>query len=131
MKAPKTTATLVISVLMAATHPAWSANPVRTTPGTIKVMEAGWAADTVSIETNAPVVNPAQCPTAYNGYVTRTDDPGRHLYHDILRAAWVAYAPVELLISGTPGDCPYGKPRIISVKVVALPIITLRSEVPR
>lgn len=99
--------------------PAWSAGPVRTAPGYITVMEAGWAADTVSIELTSPIVNPAGCPAAVYGYVTRTDDPGRALYHDILREAWLHHSKVELLISGEANDCPYTKPRIISVKVTS------------
>ena len=99
--------------------PAWAANdPARTAPGYINVMEAGWGADSVSIELTSPLINPAVCPIWQSGYVSDVNDPGRGLYHDILREAWVYGRRVELLISGVPGDCPSGKPRIISVRVV-------------
>ncbi|MCC5598337.1 hypothetical protein [Nostoc favosum] len=82
-------------------------------------MEAGWGADTLAVRTTASViVNPAGCPVLDAGYVTSTTDPGRTLYHDILRDALWRNWPVQLLISGQTGDCPFGKPRIISVLIL-------------
>jgi len=107
----------VLFMLAAVAQPAWSADHIRTTPGTITALEAGWAEDTVSVQVHSHLVNPAGCAHPEAGYVTSTTDRGRKLYQDILRDAFWHHWPVELLISGTPGDCPFGKPRLISVLV--------------
>jgi hypothetical protein len=105
-------------MLAAVAQPAWSADPIRTAPGRITVLEAGWAEDSLSVHVAAPLVNPAGCAHPEAGYVTTPTDRGRRLYQDILRDAFWNNYPVELLISATPGDCPFGKPRLISVKII-------------
>ncbi|MBD2448640.1 hypothetical protein H6G76_16055 [Nostoc sp. FACHB-152] len=107
----------IMAIALGVTQSAWSADPARTSSGRITALEAGWAADTVSVQITAPLINPAACPVFNAGYVTSINDPGRKLYQDILKEAFWRGYPVELLISGTAGDCPFGKPRIISVLV--------------
>jgi hypothetical protein len=107
----------IFALVMAVAYSAWGADVARTGPGQITILEAGWADNTLSVKTTATVINPAACPVFEYGYVTLPSDPGSPLYHDILRDAFFHYYPVQLLISGTAGDCPYGKPRIISVLV--------------
>jgi hypothetical protein len=103
--------------LAAVSQPAWSADPIRTHEGRITALEAGWGADSYSVHVAAPLVNPAGCAYPEAGYVTSPTDPGRRLYQDILRDAFWHNYPVELLISATLGDCPFGKPRLISVLI--------------
>ncbi|MEH2409845.1 hypothetical protein [Nostoc sp.] len=103
---------------MGVTQPALSANPVWTASGTITSLEAGWGTDVLGVNTTASViVNPAGCPGFYAGYHTSPTDPGHTLYHDMLRDAFWHNWPVQLLISGQPGDCSQGNPRIISVHI--------------
>lgn len=108
----------LLAIAMGVTQPAWAADPVRTSSGRITALEAGWAADSVAVQITAPIINPAVCPVVTAGYVTSTTDPGRKLYHDILRDAFFRGYPVQLLISGKAGDCFAGKPRIISVLIL-------------
>lgn len=108
----------IIPVLLSASFPAAAVNEQRTLRSTISELEAGWAADTYSVKlSTAPLINPAGCPVWNAGYVTSTTDPGRKLYQDLLRDAFYRNYSVELLISGTANDCPFGKPRIVSVLV--------------
>lgn len=119
----RTSLSLKSSALLALTtaavaQSAWSADPVRTSPDRISILEAGWGEDTVSVQLlGRQIVNPAGCTHPEAGYVTSPSDRGRTLYQDILRDAFWHNYPVELLISGTPGDCPFSKPRIISVTI--------------
>lgn len=96
---------------------ALAADPTYTGLGTITMLEAGWSADTVSVTTSAPIINPAFCPITSGGYVTDPNDAGRHLFQSMLQEALWRNRAIRLLISGTVGDCPYGKPRIIAVNV--------------
>lgn len=105
-----------LAIAMAAAQPVLAAH-AWTGPGTITVLEAGWAADTYSVQTTAPVINPAACTVFTTGYVTSPTDTGRKLYQDILRDAFWRNYKVQLLISGNAGDCPFGKPRIIAVHI--------------
>jgi hypothetical protein len=67
--------------------------------------------------TTVPVLNPAGCPSMEYGYATLSTDPGCRLYHDMLRDALAYDYTVKILPSWTPGDCAYGKPRLIAVFV--------------
>ena len=107
----------IFALVMVVAHSAWGADVARTEVGQITSLEAGWADNTLAVRTTATVINPAGCTTFHDGYVTLPSDPGSPLYHDILRDAFFNYYPVQLLISGAAGDCPYGKPRIISVLI--------------
>lgn len=104
--------------MAAVAQSAWSADPVRIVPDRISLLEAGWAEDTVAVQLHGVhITNPAGCPHPEFGFVTSPSDRGRRLYQDMLRDAFWHNWPVELLISGTPNDCPFGKPRIISVTI--------------
>lgn len=111
----KPLAFLTLALALVVTPPAWAHE--RTALGRITDLEAGWVVETVSVETTAPVINPADCPVSGQGYVTSLSDPGRKLFHDVLREAFWRGFPVQLLISSFDGDCPFGKPRIISVLI--------------
>jgi hypothetical protein len=111
----------IVGITITATV-ATAAGPAFTTRSAIVVLDSGWGADTVSIKLLTDSVaniytNPAGCAAPQAGYVTSTNDPGRKLYQDQLQEAFWRNYPVRLLISGTPGDCPFGKPRIISVSM--------------
>lgn len=112
----KPLACITILILSAISQSVWAHQ--YTGFGRITSLEAGWGADTLSVKTVAPLINPAGCSIADAGYVTSTTDPGRRLYHDMLRDAFWRNFPVRLLISGNAGDCPFNKPRIISVTVI-------------
>lgn len=116
---------LMTSLLLAASLSSTSvlaANPQFTSRSTIVALDSGWGADTVSIKlltdsSTGVYANPAGCAHPEDGYVTSTTDPGRKLYEDQLQEAFWRNYPIRLLISGTAGDCPFGKPRIISVNM--------------
>jgi hypothetical protein len=95
-----------------------AAGPAFTERATILAIDSGWAADAVSVKLNTQnLINPAGCAVGNAGYVTKTNDPGRKLYQAQLQQAFFSNFPIRLLISDTPGDCPFSKPRIISVSL--------------
>ncbi|MBP6058167.1 MAG: hypothetical protein KA524_07110 [Nitrosomonas sp.] len=87
----------------------------------IYAVESGWGIDSYSVKlvndssTGGIYTNPAGCASPQAGYVTSPTDTGRKLYQDQLREAFLRNLPVKLLIS--PTDCPFNKPRIISVSL--------------
>jgi|GEM_PF-6200476 len=88
------------------------AGPVYTHRSTIFTLDSGWAADSYSVRLVTDT-NPAGCAAPQAGYVTSPSDPGRRLYQDQLREAFLSKLSVTLLISDTV--CTFGKPTIISV----------------
>jgi hypothetical protein len=111
---------VVVASIAATANMAFGANPQYTSLSTIVTLDSGWGADTVSIKLlndSTTGVYPAGCLSPQAGYVTSTTDPGRKLYQEQLQEAFWRNYKIRLLISGTAGDCPFGKPRIISVSM--------------
>lgn len=93
--------------------PAAAQAKARTEWGTISLIEAGWAQDTMAVWHTTPMVNPSGCTVLNAGYATDPADPGHSLFHTILLSALLNHKEVSLLIS----DCAYDKPRIIAVQL--------------
>lgn len=84
----------------------------------IYTVTSGWEADTVAVQlvtdsSSGIYTNPAGCAYPQAGYVADPQDPGRKLYQDQIREAFLYQQPVKFLISATA--CSYGKPRMIGV----------------
>lgn len=105
-------------LLLSALVQSASAAPQWTKFSPLYTVDSGWGADTYSVRlvtdsSTGVYTNPAGCPFPQAGYVTLPTDPGRRLYQDQLREAFLRGYSVRLLINDT--DCPFSKPRIISV----------------
>jgi hypothetical protein len=105
-------------LLLSAIFQSASAAPQWTKFSQLYTVDSGWAADTYSVRlatdsSTGIYTNPAGCAFPQAGYVTLPTDPGRKLYQDQLREAFLRGYSVRLLINDT--DCPFNKPRIISV----------------
>jgi len=85
------------------------------------LIESGWKLDTETVVLNTALINPAGCSVTNFGYVTGTTDPGRKLFQQQIEDAFLRGIPVRLLISDTPGDCPFGKPHILGVRMCSNP----------
>ena len=113
---------IVVAGITTTANIALGADHKFTNRSAIVALDSGWAADVINIrlldDSLANVyANPAGCAFPEAGYVTSPTDPGRKLYQDQLQEAFWRNYKIRLLISGKPGDCPFGKPRIISVSM--------------
>lgn len=85
-----------------------------TSPLTIKKLRTGWNDDVFTVETNSPILNPANCPSldAYASPVG-IGTPG---YKTYLSAALVAYSTgkqVTVIIDNS--TCSQSRPKIIGI----------------
>lgn len=81
--------------------------------GLVRNLEAGWAADTMSVLHSAPQINPGACSVTTAGYATSPDDPGRALYQTLLLSALLNRREVNILADG----CVFEKPKVIGVSI--------------
>ena len=104
-------AVVAAGLALASATPASAQAMARTEFGSVTMMEAGWAEDTMAVYHSAPMVNPSGCAVTNAGYATNPNDPGHSLFHTLILSAFLNRKEIAFLIS----DCVYGKPRILSV----------------
>jgi len=83
--------------------------------GTITFYTTGFLADQVRVQTTAPFINPANCPTT-DGYITNPSDSGNHTHQAALLGAYLSGKTVQIVVSTTA--CYLGRPQIIAVTII-------------
>jgi hypothetical protein len=88
--------------------------------GNVSMLRTGWNTDSFGIVLDAPVQNPAHCPTP-DGYVTDSKQPGYDAYYELALNAYRIGAPVTVVIDDASGACDIGRPRIIGINAAPPP----------
>ncbi|MFC3651290.1 hypothetical protein ACFONN_07030 [Dyella humi] len=83
-----------------------------TSAGTITSIATGWNADAFGVNTTAPMVNPAGCPSV-NNYQAISTNPGYSTHYAALLTAYSTGSQVSFIISNT--TCTQGNPSVIGV----------------
>lgn len=81
----------------------------------ITMIRTGWNSEQFGIVTVAPIVNPANCPTA-DGYVTDSTQPGYHTYYAAALLAFAERATVILVVAEQ--GCVSSRPKLIGLNIV-------------
>jgi hypothetical protein len=88
------------------------ATPIQTEPLPITRIRTGWSADSFAIETNKPILNPANCASP-DSYMSVLTDPGYKTYYAAALMAFALGKPISVIISDT--SCTFGRPRIFGI----------------
>ena len=86
-----------------------------TGPVTTTMVRTGWNADSFAVVTAAPIVNPANCPTA-DGYISDKSLPGYQTYLAASLAAFSLNTPVVITIYNS--QCFAQRPVMIGINLV-------------
>jgi hypothetical protein len=81
---------------------------------TISMVRTGWNLDAFAIQTAAPVLNPAGCPTP-DGYISDQSLPGYRTYLTAALAAFSMNTPVVITVHD--GQCFAGRPVLIGLNL--------------
>ena len=108
------TSAAVACIVAISTSPARSQDPQFTEWGSITLISAGWALDTMAIYHSSPrIANPNGCAVTNGGYATDPADSGRGLFHTIALSAFLNRKEVAILVQG----CAFGKPRVLGINI--------------
>lgn len=104
-------------ILAACACLAWNTSIAGTADaGTITItnIRTGWGSDSVAIESNQPIVNPANC-YAPDAYFTQITEPGYKTHYAAILMAFSLGKPVRVFISDT--ECSSSRPKILGINV--------------
>ena len=107
-------ALLVVLTLLGFVSPALS--QTSTAAGNITMIRTGWFADSFAVVINAPVKNPASCPTP-DGYISDKTQPGYDTYLRAALAAYTAKRPVVITVSDKTCG-PAGRPTLVGINIL-------------
>ena len=81
---------------------------------TTTMVRTGWDLDSFAVVTSAPIVNPANCPSA-DGYISEKSMPGYQTYLAASLAAFSLNAPVDITVHKS--KCFAGRPVMIGINL--------------
>lgn len=86
------------------------------TDADIRLIRTGWNDDAFAIETQQPILNPANCPTP-NGYISFMSLPGYRTFYAAALTAYVAKRPVTIVVHDS--ECVSGTwPKLIGINLI-------------